>query len=67
MVADDTYYITPHEAALAVVATSMKKSRLKWDLLVINSIMGAFLFSAGGMLDLMCQAQNQGLVDNEMM
>ncbi|ODV87753.1 hypothetical protein CANARDRAFT_193453 [[Candida] arabinofermentans NRRL YB-2248] len=63
---DDTYYITPHEAALAVVATSMKKSRLKLHLLIINSIMGAFLFSAGGMLDLMCQSQNRGLIDNNM-
>ncbi|GME74495.1 unnamed protein product, partial [Ambrosiozyma monospora] len=61
---DDNYYITPHEAALAVVATAMKKSRLRLEILVINSIMGAFLFSAGGMLDLLCQAQNQGLMNS---
>ncbi|KAG0670955.1 hypothetical protein C6P42_003723, partial [Pichia californica] len=53
---DDTYYITPHEAALAVVATSMKKSRLPFHILFINSIMGAFLFSTGSMLHVMCQA-----------
>ena len=59
---DDTYYITPHEAALAVVATSMKKSRLPFYILCINSIMGAFLFSAGGMLYVMCEAGGQGLI-----
>lgn len=62
--ADDTYYITTHEAALAVVATAMKKSRLRLDILIINSIIGAFLFSAGGMLDLMVQSRNPGLVEN---
>ncbi|KAH3670489.1 hypothetical protein OGAPHI_001004 [Ogataea philodendri] len=61
---DDTYYITVHEAALAVVATAMKKSRLRPHLLVINSIMGAFLFCAGGMLDLMVQSLNPGLMNN---
>lgn len=59
---DDTYYITPHEAALAVVATSMKKSRLPFYILCINSIMGAFLFSAGGMLYVMCEAGSQELI-----
>ncbi|OWB71745.1 hypothetical protein B5S31_g1438 [[Candida] boidinii] len=62
--ADDTYYITTHEAALAVVATAMKKSRLRLDILIINSIIGAFFFSAGGMLDLMVQSRNPGLVEN---
>ncbi|KAG7718671.1 hypothetical protein KL949_002667 [Ogataea haglerorum] len=64
LMADDTYYLTVHEAALAVVATAMKKSRLKPHILVINSIIGAILFSAGGMLDLMVQALNPGLVDH---
>ena len=59
---DDTYYITPHEAALAVVATSMKKSRLPFYILCINSIIGAFLFSAGGMLYVMCEAGGQALI-----
>lgn len=35
---DDTLYITPHETALAVVATSMKKSRLRLHALVVDSI-----------------------------
>lgn len=60
--ADDTYYISPHEAALAVVATSMKKSRLPFYILVINSIIGAFLFSAGGMLYVMCEAGSAALI-----
>lgn len=59
---DDTYYITPHEAALAVVATAMKKSRLPFYILFINSIMGGFLFSSGGMLHVMCQAGSSGLI-----
>lgn len=59
---DDTYYITPHEAALAVVATAMKKSRLPFYILFINSIMGAFLFSAGSMLYVMCEAGSAGLM-----
>lgn len=60
---DDTLYITPHETALAVVATSMKKSRLRLHALVVDSIMGAMLFSAGGMLYVMCEAENSGLID----
>lgn len=59
---DDTYYITPHEAALAVVATSMKKSRLPFYILCINSVIGAFLFSAGGMLYVMCEAGSRDLI-----
>lgn len=58
---DDTYYITPHEAALAVVATAMKKARLRLDTLIINSILGGVLFSAGGMLHTCAQAENQEL------
>lgn len=47
---DDSFYITPHEAALAAVATSMKKARLSIINLVINSILGGVLFCAGSML-----------------
>lgn len=46
----DPLYITPHETALAVIATSMKKSRLTLQTLIINSVMGGVLFSSGGML-----------------
>lgn len=46
----DPLYITPHEAALAVIATSMKKARLTLQTLMINSFMGGVLFSSGGML-----------------
>ncbi|CCH41942.1 putative transporter [Wickerhamomyces ciferrii] len=60
---EDSYYITPHEAALAVVATSMKKARLRLDTLVINSIVGGVLFSAGGMLHLLAQAENPDLYE----
>lgn len=60
---DDTYYITPHEAALAVVATAMKKSRLPFYILFINSIMGGFLFSAGSMLYVMCESGSSGIQD----
>ena len=55
---DDSYYITPHETALAVVATSMKKARLRFDTLVINSLMGGILFSAGGMLFVAARSEN---------
>ncbi|ODV97054.1 hypothetical protein PACTADRAFT_48824 [Pachysolen tannophilus NRRL Y-2460] len=58
---DDTYYINTHEAALAVVATSMKKARLKIDTLILNSIMGGMLFSCGGMLHLLAQAECPGI------
>jgi formate/nitrite transporter len=60
--ADDTLYITPHEAALAVVATSMKKARLRLDTLIINSIVAGVLFSSGGMLALNAQAENPTLM-----
>ncbi|CDO96514.1 unnamed protein product [Kluyveromyces dobzhanskii CBS 2104] len=55
---DDSYYITPHETALAVVATSMKKARLRFDTLVINSLMGGILFCAGGLLYVVARAEN---------
>lgn len=59
--ADDTYYITTHEAALAVVATLMKKSRLRLDTLIITSVLGGMLFSLGGMMHVLVQAGFQGL------
>ncbi|KAH3678992.1 hypothetical protein WICMUC_001306 [Wickerhamomyces mucosus] len=59
----ETYYITPNEAALAVVATSMKKARLKLDVLIINSIVGGILFSAGGMLHVFIQAESPYLYE----
>lgn len=40
----------------------MKKARLRLDTLIINSIMGGFLFTAGGMLHLSAQAENPGLM-----
>ncbi|GMM35037.1 hypothetical protein DASC09_023620 [Saccharomycopsis crataegensis] len=62
--ADDTYYLTPHESALAVVATSMKKSRLRLDTLIINSIIGGMLFSSGGMLHVVAQTNPELLESN---
>lgn len=61
---DDAYYITPHETALAVVATAMKKARLRLDTLVVNSLVGGALFSAGGMLFLASHAENPEMVQN---
>ncbi|VEU24005.1 DEKNAAC105256 [Brettanomyces naardenensis] len=61
---DDTLYITPHEAALAVVATAMKKARLRPDTLFIDAAMGAILFSTGGMLYVMCESLDPGLISN---
>lgn len=67
---DDTNYITPHEAALAVVATAMKKARLHITTLIINAIMGGFLFSCGSILFIMihsdspmAQQNNPGLLN----
>ncbi|KAH3898898.1 uncharacterized protein SCODWIG_02925 [Saccharomycodes ludwigii] len=57
---DDSYYITPHETALAVIATAMKKSRLRLDTLIVNSIMGGILFSAGSMLYLNVNSMSPG-------
>ncbi|SCU94891.1 LADA_0G12112g1_1 [Lachancea dasiensis] len=66
----DAYYITPNDAALAVVATSMKKARLRPEALICNSIMGGIFFTAGGMLNTACHSlspeivhQNPGMVD----
>ncbi|EGW30397.1 putative formate transporter 1 [Spathaspora passalidarum NRRL Y-27907] len=66
---DDSQYLTTHEAALAVVATAMKKARLRIDTLIINAIMGGILFTTGGMLHVTTQAylpniyqENPGLI-----
>ena len=60
---EDTNYLTPHEAALALIATAMKKSRMKLITLIISSIIGGILFSTGGMLHLMVQANNPELYE----
>ena len=61
---DDSNYITPHEAALAVVATSMKKSRLQLDTLVVNSVVGGMLFSCGALMSIAFRSDNPGLLEN---
>lgn len=57
-------YITPHEAALAVVATGMKKARLFPDVLVALLFMGGVLFTTGGMLYVMVEGELEGLFDS---
>lgn len=59
----DPLYITPHETALAVIATSMKKARLSLQTLMINSFMGGVLFSAGGMLYSIAVGNNPELIE----
>lgn len=61
MVADDAYYLTPHEAALAVVATAMKKARLQIGTLGLNSVLGGVLFSAGSIMCVAAHAENPTL------
>ncbi|KAI5969832.1 hypothetical protein CANMA_001122 [Candida margitis] len=61
---DDNHYLTTYEAALAVVATGMKKSRLKPDTLLINAIVGAILFSVGGMLNLLVHSMLPSISEN---
>lgn len=60
----DSDYLTSYEAALAVVATAMKKARLLIDTLVINSLMGGMLFSTGGMLFVNVQGYNSALIES---
>ncbi|ODQ81889.1 hypothetical protein BABINDRAFT_32241 [Babjeviella inositovora NRRL Y-12698] len=62
-------FMTPHETALACVATCMKKARLRPDTLIVSSLMAGVLFSTGGMLHTSIQsfcpnlmALNPGLV-----
>ncbi|CAI2018855.1 hypothetical protein SEUBUCD646_0H00520 [Saccharomyces eubayanus] len=59
---DDSSYLTPHETALAVVATSMKKARLQLDTLVVNSILGGILFSSGSFLLVAMHSDDPGIV-----
>lgn len=54
---DESLYLTTQEAALAVVATAMKKARLLIDTLAVNSIMGGIFFTAGGMLHVMVESR----------
>lgn len=46
----EDFYISNYEAALSVVATSMKKARLSIVVLIVNSFIGGLVFSVGGML-----------------
>ncbi|QLL30652.1 hypothetical protein HG536_0A04680 [Torulaspora globosa] len=62
MVADDAYYLTPHEAALAVVATAMKKARLQIGTLTLNSLLGGILFSAGSIMAVAAHSENPTLM-----
>lgn len=61
---DDSNYLTPHEAALAVVATCMKKARLQLDTLIINSILGGVLFSSGSVLYVAIHSENLDLLSH---
>lgn len=58
-----------YESALSVVATAMKKARLRLDVLIVNSLMGGILFTTGGMLQILIESgllpqveENYGLV-----
>lgn len=59
---DESLYLTTQEAALAVVATAMKKARLLIDTLAVNSIVGGILFSSGGMLHVMVESKSPELM-----
>ena len=61
--AGDDYYTT-YEAALAVVATGMKKARLPYNILVLNSILGGMFFLTGGMLQIMIEGNLPGINAN---
>lgn len=58
MTVDDSTYITPHEAALAVVATAMKKARMQLDVLILNTVMAGILFSCGSILTVAVHSEN---------
>ena len=60
---DDSYYLTTHETGLAVIATAMKKARLRLDTLILNSFIGGILFTSGGMLYVMVQANCPQLME----
>lgn len=59
----DSDYLTTHEAALAVVATAMKKARLRLDTLIINSFVGGLVFTSGGMLHVIVQSNSPQLFE----
>ncbi|KAG7194669.1 uncharacterized protein KQ657_004346 [Scheffersomyces spartinae] len=61
----DEYYLSANEAALAVVATAMKKARLRLDTLCVNSLMGGILFSSGGMIHIMAQGYMGSIFQND--
>ncbi|KAM3163537.1 putative transporter [Lachancea thermotolerans] len=62
---EDEYYISPHETALAVVATAMKKARLTLTTLALNSLAGGVLFSTGGLLYTSWHGSNQAILEND--
>ncbi|RCK57839.1 hypothetical protein Cantr_06849 [Candida viswanathii] len=64
MSVDDNSYLTTYEAALAVVATAMKKARLRIDVLMLNSILGGMFFCTGGMLHVLIQGEFSGALEN---
>lgn len=61
---DESLYITTNEAALAVVATAMKKARLLLDTLIVNSFVGGLLFASGGMLHVFVQSNLVGFQES---
>ncbi|KAK6460775.1 putative formate transporter 1, partial [Scheffersomyces coipomensis] len=61
---DESLYLTTHETALAVVATAMKKARLRVDTLFVNSFIGGILFTSGGMLFVMIHSYCPQLVQD---
>lgn len=60
---DESLYLTTQEAALAVVATAMKKARLLIDTLAVNSLLGGILFTAGGMLHVLVESKCPNTMD----
>lgn len=60
---DDPDYLTTYEAALAVVATAMKKARQRIDTLIVNSIIAGILFCSGSMLYVIVEANNHNLFE----
>lgn len=58
-------YPTTYETALAVVATAMKKARLRIHVLVINSFVGGVIFSTGGMLQVLIESSLLRQLEND--
>ncbi|CAH2352207.1 uncharacterized transporter [[Candida] railenensis] len=63
--ADESLYISTNEAALAVVATAMKKARLSLDTLIINSFVAGILFTAGGMIHVHVQGGSPSVYEGD--